>query len=283
MISGGATLKVLLVELIRWEFDALSGLWISIGCFLLILSIFGIAAAVRESTLMTNVYGILLSLIFILQMAATITAFVLMGKSSGIAYRSLHVLMGSYDYDYDYRGTMNWLQTTFSCCGNEGPSDYGMVNGQYSTSTINWRATSTISWWDTTYYTTADPYHPTTTTTSTTTEMKEREKMPQSCCTPNSGYKDKICESHFTSGCHDPLHAFVSESVMRIGSFGLGIAAVQIFGIIGAFLLARIIRRKKTNRDIQRWAYNENMGFDRPAFVDQKSTPETRTDEIKHI
>lgn len=59
MISGATTLKVIFGEyyFALWytsTVDSLSSLWIATGCFLLALSIFGIAAAVKESTFMTN-------------------------------------------------------------------------------------------------------------------------------------------------------------------------------------------------------------------------------------
>lgn len=64
MISGATTLKVIFGEYYfeLWyasTVDSLSSLWIATGCFLLALSIFGIAAAVKESTLMTNFVSIL--------------------------------------------------------------------------------------------------------------------------------------------------------------------------------------------------------------------------------
>lgn len=63
MISGATTLKVIFGEYYfeLWyasTVDSLSSLWIATGCFLLALSIFGIAAAVKESTLMTNFVSI---------------------------------------------------------------------------------------------------------------------------------------------------------------------------------------------------------------------------------
>lgn len=48
-------------------------------------------------------------------------------------------------------------------------------------------------------------------------------------------------------------------------------------------MFARLIRRSKTNRDIQRWAIHQSMGFDRPAYVDQLPTQESHADEVKHI
>lgn len=48
-------------------------------------------------------------------------------------------------------------------------------------------------------------------------------------------------------------------------------------------MFARSIRRTKTNRDIARWAVEENMDFDKQQHIDQLATVETRPDEIKYL
>jgi len=283
MISGATTLKVIFGEyyFLLWNsstIDSLSSLWIATGCFLLALSIFGIVAAVKGSTLMTNVYGLFLSLIFILQMAAAITGFTLITQSNGIVSSSLNELMYRFSWETRFEDTMNWVQRTFECCGNEGPLDW-RNNGKFSTPFPTYTAYPTTQpWW----YSTNEP---TTEELSTTTEKELGIKMPQSCCTHDSSYDNNnlICDNYFTRGCHGPLQEIVSESVMMIGSSALIIGVVQILGVVCAFMYARTIRRNKTNRDVQKWAIHQSMGFDRPAYVDQVATQEVHEDEIKHI
>lgn len=283
MISGATTLKIIFGEyyFALWSastVDSLSSLWIATGVFLLALSVFGIAAAVKESTVMTNFYGLFLSLIFILQMAAAITGFTLITQTDGIVRESLHSMM--YQAQWGYESTMDWVQRTFECCGNEGPSDWEQF-GQFTTPTTTtpyyWETTT--DYWDTTYET-----QPSTTPPPPSTEFFGN-RMPQSCCVRDSDYDSNslTCRNYFTRGCHGPLHSIVSQSVMMIGSSALLVGVVQILGVICAFMFARIIRRNKTNRDIHRWAINESMGFDRPAYVDQTPNSETHLDEGKHI
>jgi CD63 antigen len=284
MISGATTLKVIFGEyyFILWytsTVDSLTSLYIATGCFLLVLSVFGIIAAVKESTLMTNIYGLILALIFILQMAAAITGFTLITQSSGIVRESLQYLMKrasgmsyspyySSHYGGNDDGTMDWVQKTFECCGNAGPSDWDGLGKYGGTTERPWGM--------------YDEYK---TTTESVTERPLGVRMPQSCCLPDSSY-DKInfiCNNYFTRGCHGPLYTIVSESVMMIGSSALIIGVVQILGVICAFIFARTIRRSKTDRDIQKWTVNESMSFNRAAYVDQLATSEIHTDEIKHI
>jgi len=275
MISGATTLKVIFGEhyLILWyssTVDSLSSLWIATGCFLLALSIFGIVAAVKESTLMTNVYGVVLALIFILQLASAITAFTLITQTNYIVSGTLNEMIYRFSWDNDSEDTVNWVQKTFACCGNEGPFDWRQ-HGQFSTPRPTYRPPY--------------DYYETSTEEPATTEKQLGIKMPQSCCIHGSSYDytNLICDDYFTRGCQGPLQAVLSESVMMIGSSALIIGVVQILGVVCAFMFARTIRRSKTNRDVRKWAINESMGFDRPAYVDQVPTQEIREDEIKHI
>ncbi len=140
MISGATTLKVIFGEhyLELWyasTIDSLSSLWIATGCFLFVLSIMGIAAALKESTMMTNFvsindmiigmrklmqksnlqYGLFMSLVFILQIAAAILGFTLITQTDGIVRESINSMMYRQTYSYDYgidNGAMDWVQET---------------------------------------------------------------------------------------------------------------------------------------------------------------------------
>lgn len=286
MISGATTLKVIFGEYYfeLWyasTIDSLSSLWIATGCFLLALSIFGIAAAVKESTMMTNFYGLFLSLIFVLQMAAAITGFTLITQTDGIVRESINSMMYRTTWSND-NNAMDWVQSTFHCCGNDGPSDWENF-GRYTTQshTTDYTTPYYYDWYYSTYQT------PSTTSPPPTSTEFYGNKMPQSCCTRDSSYdKDSFrCQTYFTRGCHGPLHQIVSQSVMIWGSSALFIGIVQILGVVSAFMFARTIRRNKTNRDIHRWAIHESLGFDRPVYVDQMGNTEANMDinEVKHI
>lgn len=286
MISGATTLKVIFGEYYfeLWyasTVDSLSSLWIATGVFLLALSIFGIAAAIKESTMMTNFYGLFLSLIFILQMAAAITGFTLITQADGIVWGSLNSMMYQGQWNNYDRSAMDWVQETFECCGNDGPGDWENF-GRYATAspTPDWYAYTTRPYYD--WYSTDVPTTDFYDTTIPTTTEFLGNRMPKSCCVRDSEYNNGAlrCDgSYYTRGCHGPLNQIVSQSVMIWGTSALIIGIVQILGVISAFMFARIIRRNKTNRDVHRWAINESMGFDRPAYVDQLPN----TDEVKHM
>jgi len=280
MISGATTLKVMFGEYnyVLWygsTIESLSSLWIATGCLLLAASIFGIFAASRESTLMINVYGLFLSLIFILQMATAITGFTLITKSNAIVNSALNSLMDGW-YFPNSADTMNFVQRTFECCGNEGPLDW-MSHGMYSTPNPYYNS----------YYNTQPRWYSTyePATEVPTTEKPLGIKMPESCCSYGSSYDaiNSICGTYFTDGCHAPVQEVLSKSVLTIGSSSLIIGIVQIFGVVSAFMLARSIRRSKTDRDILKWTTHQSMASDRPAYVDQVTTQERREGEVQQI
>lgn len=52
--------------------------------------------------------------------------------------------------------------------------------------------------------------------------------MPASCCVQNTDFVNSTCEESYTSGCFDPIHQIVIESIMTIGSAALVFAVVAV-------------------------------------------------------
>ncbi|KAJ6638242.1 Protein phtf [Pseudolycoriella hygida] len=251
VISGGATLQVMLKDhfhILQYANasspETLSSLYIVTGCLLLAASVFGIVAALKESTCMTNLYGVFLVLILILQISAAVTGFSLAMHVDLIWSDFILNLMYRYSY---HSTTLDWIQKTFHCCGNWSPYDWSRV--------INFDQSTSFD--------------------------GNMPRVPQSCC-EYEYYWDpikKTCPNFFTTGCNDALSAVITESVMMIASSSLVIAVLQILAIAVAFLYAKNIRLNKTNRDLQRWTQiSQNMGFDRSANVNRNAARETQAD-----
>jgi len=238
-----------------WSVDTIenfSNLWMALACILLALSVLGIAAADKENTLMTNFYSIFLSIILILQVTATAMSFQLLSHSSDIVDNFLNNLINCFTYGRgcDTSDVMDWIQTTFRCCGNNrGPIDWLPYNDivflphNYNHSWIP--ASPSIL------------YSPNSTT-----------KIPQSCCyeTSNDNF-EMICENAYAIGCQGPLYDILTESLVMISYSALIFCLVQIYGIFSAYQFARSIRQNKTNRDIQRWAVVKRMDVDKPVSI----------------
>lgn len=70
--------------------------------------------------------------------------------------------------------------------------------------------------------------------------------IPESCCTPNAGTH---CDTSkptniFNKGCANEVEGWLKGNVSIIGGVGIGLAFVQIIGIIFACCLARAIRKE---------------------------------------
>lgn len=64
--------------------------------------------------------------------------------------------------------------------------------------------------------------------------------FPESCCE-----KEKPCKTDiYSDPCLDKFTEFVKENIMKIGGVGIGLAFIQIVGIIFACCLARAIRKE---------------------------------------
>jgi len=128
MMIGATSIKILFREyhFINYypSLHNLPNLWIATGCFLIVFSIFGIFATIKNSTMMLNLYAMLLTFVFILQMSAAITGFATLPQTGAIVQSTISSVMNNYSENERYRSTMDWIQNNFKCCGNEAHSDW---------------------------------------------------------------------------------------------------------------------------------------------------------------
>jgi len=99
---------------------------IVLGSAILIISFFGCCGAIRESSCMTMTYAALLFLLLICQIALIVFAF--LSKKDFLDEISKMV-----DKAWEERRNgpastvMDTLQSTYKCCGSNGPSDYALI------------------------------------------------------------------------------------------------------------------------------------------------------------
>ncbi|XP_076350702.1 CD63 antigen-like isoform X1 [Tachypleus tridentatus] len=177
-------------------------LLIVVGVVIFILSFLGCCGAIKENYCMVMTFGILLFIIFILELAAGITAYVYRNKIEDVIRDKMRKGMMNYNKT-GYEGvTKAWddVQSNLKCCGANNATE--------------WRK----------YYDT---------------------KLPYSCCP--DGDPSKLClviEKHYQTGCVDKLAKFVEDKILIVGGVGVGIAFVQVIGIIFSFCLARAIKKE---------------------------------------
>lgn len=99
-------------------------LLVAIGVIMIVVSIFGCIGAVKESTAMINIYGVLLGIVFILEVAAAISAFALRGQVSEMVRRTINESMASYNGNPSVAQSVDFMQQVLQCCGVESYEDW---------------------------------------------------------------------------------------------------------------------------------------------------------------
>lgn len=99
-------------------------LLVAIGFIMMFVSIFGCVGAVKESTAMINIYGVLLAIVFILEVAAAISAFALRGQAEEMVRRTINESMASYNGNPNVAQSVDFMQQVLECCGVESYKDW---------------------------------------------------------------------------------------------------------------------------------------------------------------
>uniref|UniRef100_A0A646QHF6 Tetraspanin n=1 Tax=Hemiscolopendra marginata TaxID=943146 RepID=A0A646QHF6_9MYRI len=192
---GGVSLKELgpLDEQINYGITSPSILLVVVGVFVTIISFFGCCGAIRHSYCMLVTFSILLALVFILELAAGIAAYV---KRDNLLNNLENAFTESLENSVRNNDTKWWneLQSKEHCCGVHNSTDYEkMFNSTY--------------------------------------------KIPDTCYnsteTPRAVYDE---------GCFNWLKNFIEKNIVLIGGIGVGIAFVQILGIVYACCLASAVK-----------------------------------------
>lgn len=111
-------------EFIDSHFFSPAHLLVAIGCIMMCVSIFGCFGAFKESTAMINIYGVLLAIVFILEVAAAISAFVLHGQVEEMVRRTISQSMAEYNTNDNVAQSVDFMQRVLECCGVESYNDW---------------------------------------------------------------------------------------------------------------------------------------------------------------
>lgn len=187
-------------------------LLIIVGCIIFFVTFFGCCGAVKENHCMTLTFSILLTLVLIVEIGAGIAAYTLRGELNSIIGTNMKNGLINYGKESaaGVTGTWNIVQHELECCGAEEYKDW--MNATFS---------------------------------------KEKDSVPDSCCKDdiegcgkgvlNMSSSDAAEKIH-TTGCLQKLESLVAENVAAVGGVGVGIALIQIVGVVFACCLARSIK-----------------------------------------
>lgn len=195
-------------------FKSAANILIAAGALVMIIGAIGCCGAMKEKKWLLLLYAFLVMMIFILEIASGIMAYSQRDKVIG---RIEHTVNKTITLDYGENGqeklteAVDRVQQELKCCGVLSPKDWMKSNWYKSTGKGN------------------------------------KEDTPESCCIKKeakcsvSGKTDAI----YKEGCSQALQDFAKSKMAVIGGIGVGIAILQVLGIIFAICLYRSIGYEK--------------------------------------
>jgi len=186
---------------------------IAAGIIVAVIGFFGCCGAYKQNSCMLVVYAVFVVVIFILEIAAGIYAYT---KRETIEESLTNKLTKGVSKNYGGEDiaskavthAIDWFQRNVKCCGASGPKDWNQS-----------------SWYK---------------------EMNAtQDVVPKTCCkTQTQGCN--IGESSngknstiYTSGCVSEGKNFASKNLYLLGGVGVGIAVVQLLGILFSLMLRK--------------------------------------------
>lgn len=186
-------------------------LLVVIGIIIFFVSLFGCAGAVKQSTCLVNMYALLLTMLLVMQLSAAIAAYTSRNFIPEMVNQNMYAVMQEYEE------------------GSGTPATEGMDFLQYR---LGCCGINTYVDWER-YNVSIHPYYNTSWV------------VPQSCCV------DVECNYIFDQGCYPALSYVISQCAALLGTGALCVAFVQFLGVIFAFMLAKAIRRVKTDQEVE--------------------------------
>ncbi|XP_050304522.1 CD63 antigen-like [Anthonomus grandis grandis] len=213
LISIGYTIKTIYNNfdqfMERHYYDP-SSLAIAVGFIIFIIALFGVIGALKESTCLVNTFAFFLTIILVLELSVSIAAYAMSDNITDSVENNMKLAMKNYNKEYN-AFTWNSTQSNLQCCGIHSYKEWSQYNGNFSGLVNIVTENGTIS-------------------------------VPTSCCL------DEQCSSTtvFSTGCLNRLSYIVAQCGLLLGVGALCVSFIQVLGIVFASMLAKSIRKVKT-------------------------------------
>ncbi|KAH1176280.1 CD63 antigen [Mauremys mutica] len=178
---------------------------IVVGVVIFFVSFFGCCGAAKENYCMVTTFAILLTCIFLVEIAAAIAGYIFKDKVRTALQDRLEVAVRKYGNDSLIRDTMDELQRKYSCCGAHNYTDWFGVEPFKS----NHSVPKSCCWANATMATCN--INPTATTIN-------------------------------VRGCAGSIEAWLKKHIVIVAAVALGIAFFELLGIVFACCLMKGIR-----------------------------------------
>ncbi|XP_044734230.1 CD63 antigen-like [Chrysoperla carnea] len=178
---------------------------IIVGVIVLVVAFCGCCGAVRENQCMIRTFAVFLIVIFALELAAGIAGYLRKNDVESMLERKFNETMADYENNTEIQESWNVLQHDFACCGISGPEDWNKV-------------------------------------------FPNKTELPFTCCRDMPRNSSEKCTINYPTivkdGCFEHLKSLVITNAYTLGGVGIGIALLQLIGVVCACSLAHSISRE---------------------------------------
>lgn len=191
------------------QFNGAAILLIVVGVIVFTVAFFGCCGAYKENHCMIMAFAVLLGIVFILEIAAAIAAHLLQSQLKDLVRKGMNDAIESYPNE-GIKKAWDETQKTLKCCGSSNYTDW-----------------------------------------SRNEFLAHNSSVPDSCCYEISDQcglaaLKKPEPDVYHQGCADAIITGAEKNMMIIIGVAVGLAIIQIVGIIIACLLAAAIRKDYT-------------------------------------
>ncbi|XP_053907368.1 CD63 antigen [Cuculus canorus] len=174
-----------------------------LGVIVFFIAFFGCCGAWKESYCLVTTFAVLLSLIFLVEIAAAIAGYVFKDKVRSVLKEGLQEAMSKYGEDKPLTEAMDELQREFMCCGANNYTDWENIE--------RFRVNDTVP--------------------------QSCCRVNGTACNvhPNA-------DTVYEKGCLQSIEAWMKKNIVIVAAVALGIAFFEILGIIFACCLMKGIR-----------------------------------------
>lgn len=175
---------------------------IAVGAFLFLVAFVGCCGACKENYCLMITFAIFLSLIMLVEVAAGIAGYMFRNKVMSEFNKDFQQQMQDYLKNNKTASILDKMQKEFKCCGAHNYTDWANI------------------------------------------PLMPKDRVPDSCCkntTQGCGIKFKE-DDIYKTGCVETIGLWLRRNVLVVAGAALGIAVVEVLGIIFACCLVKSIR-----------------------------------------
>ncbi|XP_014293054.1 CD63 antigen isoform X1 [Halyomorpha halys] len=195
---------------------------IVLGGVIFFIAFLGCCGAIKENFYMLIAFAVLLAIIFVIEIAVGIAASISKDEFTGAMRDGLRASMLNYTKTKLDRQTWDNLHKSLQCCGVDSPRGWGAVVGE--------------------------------------------GQVPESCCKEQPQVPvvsdPPTCPiiGAYPGGCYEKMRVQVKDNIIIIMGVGLGIAVIELAGIVLACCLASSVKKEQESKQeavLRVWADKE--------------------------